>query len=186
MINRIMTTRAAVLALAAPLLITLPALAQNGHSQGKRGGAVISVQSGNVGFTINTSGRGYTTYGYNNRNRGYNRGHRNLNQWGQTPREVKQLKRQAIRACRQAIRNEGYAFGFRDVDFDNGRRAFQNGRAGFVVTFNEVEFEGRRRDFERPVTCVVRRGDRVVDLQGIPQPRQRGQRQYSHNGHRGW
>lgn len=180
MINRIMTTRAAVLALAAPLLITLPALAQNGHSQGKRSGAVITVQSGNVGFSINTSGRGYTTYGYNNRNRGYNRGHRNLNQWGQTPREVKQLKRNAAQQCRRAINYEAQQIGFRDVDYDDGRRVRQIGPNGFRVTFNEVEFETRRRDIERVVTCTVRRGQ-VRNLEGVPNRTHRGNRGHRQN-----
>ena len=176
MINRIMTTRAAVLALAAPLLITLPALAQNGHSQGKRSGAVISVQSGNVGFTINTSGRGYATYGHNNGNRGYNRGNRrNLNQFGQTPREVQQLKRNVAQQCRRAINSEARQIGLRDVDYDDGRRVQQIGPNGFRVTFNEVEFETRRRDIERVVTCTVRRGQ-VRNLEGVPHRAQRGHR----------
>jgi hypothetical protein len=176
MINRIMTTRAAVLALAAPLLITLPALAQHGHSQGKRSGAVITVQSGNVGFSINTSGRGYTTYGHNT-----NRGHRNLNQFGQTPREVQQLKRNAAQQCRRAINFEARQIGFRDVDYDDGRRVRQIGPQGFRVTFNEVEFETRRRDIERIVTCTVRRGQ-VRSLEGVPQRANRGHRQ--NTGHR--
>ena len=42
------------------------------------------------------------------------------------------------------------------------------------MTFNEGEFETRRREIERPVTCVVRRGDQVRDIWGIPEPRRRG------------
>ena len=87
------------------------------------------------------------------------------------------------RACRRAIRNEASYIGFRDVDFDHGRRARQIGPRGFEVTFNEVEFEGRRRDFERPVTCIVRRGDNVKRIFGIPEPGRRHNRQYRNNQH---
>jgi hypothetical protein len=184
MINRIMTTRAAVLALAAPLLLTAPALADNGHSKGKRANATISIGNGHSGITVSTSNRGYNTYGYNrsygHSNRGYSRGYGyRVNEWGQSQREVKQLKRQAVRACRQAIRQEANYKGFRDVDFDDGRRAYQNGPVGFRVTFNEVEFEGRRRDFERPVTCQVRNGTQVKWIDGIPQRGKRGHRRNS-------
>lgn len=179
-----MTTRAAVQALAAPLLLTAPALADKGHSKGKRANATISIGNGHSGITVSTSNRGYNAYGYNrsygHSNRGYNRGYRyGVNEWGQTRREVKQLKRQAIRACRQAIRQEANYKGFRDVDFDDGRRAYQNGRQGFRVTFNEVEFEGRRRDIERQVTCQVRRGTNVKWIDGIPQRGKRGHRRNS-------
>ena len=173
-----MTTRAAVLALAAPLLITLPALAQNGHSKGKRTNATISIGNGHSGITISTSNRGYSNHGYRT-NRGYsnNRGYR-LNEWGQTRQQVRQLKRQAAQQCRRAIKGEAYNVGFRDVDFDDGRRVRQFGPGGFRVTFNEVEFETRRRDIERVVTCTVRRGQ-VRRIEGIPQRGQRVHRRHT-------
>ena len=162
MINRIMKPRAAALALAAPLLFAAPALADNGHS-GKRVTGSISVQTGNGALQLNVNNRGYGTVGYStNRSYGNQRAHR-------------QLKRQAIRACRSAIRQEARHRGFRDVDFDDGRYAERIGPRGFRVTFNEVEFETRRRDIERPVTCIVRRGDEVRDIRGIPNRGQRGQ-----------
>ena len=170
MMNRIMNTRAAALALAAPLLLAAPALADHG----KRGqtGATISIQTGNGGIYYHTGNR---DYGY--RDRGYRDDRYRLNQWGQTRAEERDLRRRAVQACRQAIRREADWLGFRDVDFDDGRQAYQNGRYGFIVTFNEVEFEGRRRDFERPVTCQVRGIDNVKWIEGIPK---RGH----HNGRR--
>lgn len=161
-----------MLALAAPLLITLPALADNGHSKGKRTNATISIGNGHSGFTISTSNRGYSNHGYRT-NRGYR-----LNEWGQTRHEVKQMKRYAAQQCRRAIKGEAYNIGFRDVDFDDGRRVSQIGPRGFRVTFNEVEFETRRRDIERVVTCTVRRGQ-VRRVEGIPQRGQRGHRRHT-------
>jgi len=175
MINRIMQSRAAALALAAPLLLTAPALADQGKVS-KRAGASISVQTGNGGLHINVGDRGYRSYGYSTRrDRGYRGQGYGLNEYGQTRNQVKRLKRQAIRACRGAIRNEAYNIGFRDVDFEDGRRAYQIGPRGFEVRFNEVEFEGRRRDIERSVSCIVRRGDYVKRIDGIPHRGQRGQ-----------
>ncbi len=190
MINRIMTIRAAALALAAPLLFTVPAFASD-NSQTRRSGVSISIQTGNGGVYYNTGNRRYGTYGQNRtyQNRGYNRTpHRSsrvhgydLNRYGQSRREVRHLKRHAIKACRRAISDEGRRIGFRDVDFDHGRRAYQIGPRGFRVTFNEVEFETRGRDYERRVTCTVRR-DHVDRLDGIPQPHQR----YSRYSRRDW
>ena len=174
MIKRIMTTRAAVLALAAPLLLTAPALADKGHSKGKRTSATISIGNGHSGFTISTSNRGFNSHN----NRGYRSNGYRLNEWGQTRREVKQMKRYAAQQCRRAIKGEAYNIGFRDVDFDDGRRVRQIGPRGFRVTFNEVEFETRRRDIDRTVTCTVRRGQ-VRRVEGIPQRGQRGHRRHT-------
>jgi len=177
MINRIMKPRVAALALAAPLLFAAPALADNGHS-GKRVTGSISVQTGNGALQLNVNNRGYGTVGYStNRRYGHN-GH-----YG-NQRADRQLKRQAIRACRSAIRQEARHRGFRDVDFDDGRYAERIGPNGFRVTFNEVEFETRRRDIERPVTCIVRRGDQVRDIRGIPVRGQRGHNR-GNRGNRG-
>ncbi|NQY13389.1 MAG: hypothetical protein HRT81_05955 [Henriciella sp.] len=170
MINRIMQPRAAALALAAPLLFAAPALADHGKSN-KRVSGSITVQTGNGALHFGYRDRGYGHVGYSN-GRYYGYSDRRTN---------RQIKRRAIRACRQAIKSEAYHLGFRDVDFDDGRYAEQIGPRGFRVTFNEVEFEGRRRDFERPVTCIVRRGDQVREIYGIPQ---RGQR-YRNRGHHG-
>jgi hypothetical protein len=170
-----MKPRAAALALAAPLLFAAPALADQGYS-GKRVTGSISVQTGNGALQFNVDNRGYGTVGYNT-NRRY--GHDGY--YGDR-RAHRQMKRQAIRACRRAIRDEAHYRGFRDVDFDDGRYAEQIGPRGFRVTFNEVEFETRRGDIERSVTCIVRRGDQVRDIRGIPHRGHRG-----HNrGHRGY
>lgn len=163
-----MKSRAAALALAAPLLFAAPALADNGKAN-KRVTGGITVQTGNgaLHFGVGHNGYssvGYTTKRYNGYNTRYNSRHTN-----------RQAKRQAIQACRQAIRQEAHHRGFRDIDFDDGRYAERIGPRGYRVTFNEVEFENRRRDIERPVTCIVRGGDRVSDIRGIPNTRNRGQ-----------
>ncbi len=182
MMKRIMKPRAAALALAAPLLFTAPALADHGKSS-KRVSGTISVQTDNGALHLNIGDRGYRSYGYSTRNRDYGYGHNGyrVNEWGQTRREVRHLKRRAVRACRAAIRDEAHYLGFHDVDFEDGRRARQIGPKGFRVTFHEVEFEGRRRDIERQVTCVVRRGDYVKRLEGVPRRGHRG-----HNNRRGY
>ncbi len=192
MINRIMTIRAAALALAAPLLFTVPAFASD-NNQTRRSGASISIQTGNGGVYYNTGNRRYGTYGQNRtyQNRGYNRTpHRSsrvhgydLNRYGQSRREVRHLKREAIQSCRRAIHDEAKRIGFRDVDFDHGRRAYQIGPQGFRVTFNEVEFEGRRgHDYERRVTCTVRQ-DHVDRLDGIPRARYANRDHRRNRGH---
>jgi len=178
MINRIMTPRAAALAFAAPLLLATPAFADQESS--KRIGATISVQTDNGGFYINTGSSRYANNGYNRRHHNYR-----VNEYGQTRAEVRRLKSRAVRACRRAIVNQAHAVGFRDVDFDDGRRAHQIGPHGFRVTFNEVEFESRRRDKERRVTCMVRRGDQVRNIEGIPHLRRGHNDHRRHRGYRG-
>jgi len=175
MMKRIMKPRAAALALAAPLLFAAPALADHGKP-GKRVTGSISVQTGNGALHFGYDNRGHRSIGYNTHR------HYSHNGYYGDRQNYRQMKRRAIRACRRAIRNEAHYLGFRDVDFDDGRYAEQIGPRGFRVTFNEVEFETRRRDIERPVTCIVRRGDQVRQIYGIPQRGQRG-----HNrGHYGY
>ena len=110
---------------------------------------------------------------------GYRDYRHNVNEWGQPRKMERRMKRRAARACRAAIRDEAYRIGFRDVDFDEGRRVRQIGPRGFRVYFPEVEFEGRRREIERGVSCIVRRGH-VRRLHGIPEPGRRHQRRYRH------
>lgn len=175
MMKRIMKPRAAALALAAPLLFTAPALADPGNSSKSVRGS-ISIQTDNGALHLNLGDRGYRSYGYDTRRyRSY--GDRYIGR-----RDLRRMKRQAIRACRRAIRDEAHHLGFHDVDFDDGRYAERIGPRGFRVTFNEVEFETRRREFERPVTCIVRRGDQVREIYGIPERRHRGNRR----GQRGY
>ena len=171
MINRVMKTKAAVLALAAPLLLTAPALADHGRRADSGTSLSVSIGTPNADLTLSTGSHGnlvLARHGDRYSRRGY-RG----NEYGQSRREVRQLRREAKRACRRAIANEAYAIGFRDVDFDDDRRVRQIAPYGFVVRFDEVEFESRRREFERPVSCTVRRGQ-VRRIDGIP-----------HRGHRG-
>jgi hypothetical protein len=172
MMKAVMNTRVAALALAATALTTAPALADHG----KRSGVTVSVST-NGGVSVHKTR-------YNDRYYGRDYRHdyrRDVNEYGQTRQEVRRLKRTAIRACRRAIRSEADYLGFYDVDFDNGRRAWQIGPRGFEVRFNEVEFENRRGEIERPVTCIVRRGDRVKQIHGIPRGGKRGYRNHRHN-----
>ncbi|MEM1391006.1 MAG: hypothetical protein AAGG45_07975 [Pseudomonadota bacterium] len=157
-----MNTRVAALALAASALFTPVALADHG----KRSGVSVSISTERGAFLYQAGYTGHVYDGRFSQKRAYNQ--RGVNQFGQTRREVRERRRTAVRACRRAINREANIIGFRDVDFDDGRRARQIGPAGFVVTFNEVEFETRRRDIERSVRCVVRRGAQVVSLEGIP------------------
>lgn len=110
---------------------------------------------------------------------------RHGNEYGQSRREVKHLERDAVRACRRAVRDQAYNIGFRDVDFDDGWRARQIGPRGFRVHLNEVEFEGRRRDLERGVTCIVRRGE-VRSVEGLPQPGRRGYQRNARHSYSGY
>ena len=179
MMKRIIKPRAAALALAAPLLFAAPALAHHGKADTKVTGG-ITFHTGNGSVHLGVGHNGYSSIGYST---GRHYGHKDYGYRGDYRYNNRQAKRQAIRACRRAIRDEAHYRGFRDVDFDNGRYAEQIGPRGYRVTFNEVEFETRRREIERPVTCVVRRGDQVRDIWGIPEPRRRGYGKRYNNGY---
>ncbi len=194
MINRVIKTRAALLAFAAPLLFTAPALADDN----RRSEATISVQNGNTSFSLSTDGRISASYGrYDNRR--YRRDHHDrrrhdyhrrdnrhgyyLNEYGQSRDEVRYIERQAIRACRRAVRAEADYIGFHDVDFERRARTRQIGPRGFRVRFRKVEFEGHRRDFKRTVVCTVRGGSNVKHIEGMPRW---GRRDYSHYSRSEW
>ena len=81
--------------------------------------------------------------------------------------ENERLSRDAIQACRAGIEGAARRLGYRDVDFDSRAWAQAIGPAGYTVRFREVEFEGRRHDMERSVSCTVRQG-RVTDIDGLP------------------
>ena len=167
MMNPIKSLGAAVVALAAPALFTLPAAADT------RSVAKIETLLGSDTTLTLAIGSGYDDY---HRGSGYRRG---LNQYGQTDWEVRELSRDAVQACRQAVRYEARQLGYRDVDIDDDERVRQIGPRGFFVTLDEVEFEGRRRDVETRVSCEIRRGS-VVSVEGIPYP-------YKGKGYgRGW
>ena len=157
MMKPIKSLGAAVVALAAPALFTLPAAADT------RSVAKIETLLGSDTTLTLAIGSGYDDY---HRGSGYRRG---LNQYGQTDWEVRELSRDAVQACRQAVRYEARQLGYREVDIDDDERVRQIGPRGFFVTLDEVEFEGRRRDVETRVSCEIRRGN-VVSVEGIPRP----------------
>jgi hypothetical protein len=153
MMNRIKSLGAAVVALAAPVLLAAPAAADTR----------IETRLGNeTTLTLALGSSDYDDY----HRRDYRRG---LNAFGQTDREVRALIRDASQACRQAVRYEAGNLGYHDVDFDDAPYVQQISRRGFLVDFDDVEFEGRRYDRETRVTCEVRRGE-VISVEGIPRP----------------
>ncbi|ABI76762.1 hypothetical protein HNE_1006 [Hyphomonas neptunium ATCC 15444] len=160
MMKPIRTLGAAVVALAAPALFALPAAAD-----GPRG-TIAKIETPLLGaqVTLSTGSR------YDHRDDFRGPRYNGRNEWGQTERQVNQLTRDAVQACRAAIRTEGRRAGFHEVDIDNDHWARQLGPNGFHVTFNEVEFENRRRDIETRVSCEVRQG-RLASVSGIPQNR---------------
>jgi len=180
MINRIINPRVAAVAFAASALIAAPAIADPSHKRANTGssasvhlnlgnGLAVSYASGDLALRHHHgsySNRGYHTgqYGYRN--------------------QTKQLRKQAIRACRQAVRQEARYLGFDRAKFEEVERVRQVGPRGFIVRA-EFEFEGRRRDFDRDVTCEVRRGH-VVDINNLPRPRGYRNSGYRNDGYRGY
>lgn len=158
MMKPIRTLGAAVVALAAPALFALPASAQ---------ASVASIETrlgDSTTLTLAIGSAGYDSY----RRDAYD-WRRGLNYWGQTEREARALHREAVRACADAVREEAYYLGFRDVDIDDDRRTRQVSRQGFLVHFDDVEFEDRRHDVRTRVSCDVHRG-RVTSIEGLPRP----------------
>ncbi|MEX1249979.1 MAG: hypothetical protein WEA77_02120 [Hyphomonas sp.] len=159
MMQSIRTLGAAVVALAAPALLTLPAAADT------RSVARFETRiSDSTALTLAIGSSGYDSH-----RRDSHDWRRGLNHWGQTEREARALHREAARACARAVRYEARQLGYRGVDIDNDHRTRQVSRQGFVVRFDDVEFEGRRRDVETWVTCEVRQG-RVTGIDGLPRP----------------
>jgi len=145
MMNRIMTTGVAAVALAASALLASPAEAQ-------RQANICPV----TGEILDGAPRSYNSgkaYGY-----GYNTGHG-------FKQNQRALRRDAARKCGRAIANAVFSRGFLDLEFDD-RRVRQIGPKGFLVRF-ETEVEGYRREFENDVYCTVRHG-RVDNIEGVP------------------
>ena len=168
MMNRIMTTGVAVVALAASALLASPVEAQRQANICPITGQVLDggPRSYNKGYGY-SAGKAYG-YGYDT-DYGFRQGQR-------------VLRRDAARKCRRAISNAVYSRGFLDLEFDD-RRIRQIGPKGFLVRF-ETEVEGYRREFENDVYCTVRHG-RVVNIEGVPVPG--GRRGYGKGRyHRGW
>ena len=177
MIKCIMTPRAAAVAFAASALFAAPALADpvTQHKPAK-GGKAASVQF-NFGNGVELS---YASGDWAlNHYHGYygNRGYRNRD-YNQRYRQQR-LRKDAIQACRRAVKYEARNRGFRRAYFEGVERVRQIGPRGFLVRA-EFEFEGRRRDFDRDVTCEVRRG-RVVDINNLPRPRVNRNGGYGYN-----
>lgn len=181
MMKRIMTPRAAAVAFAASALAIAPAVADPGHGQKYHthgtsadlhlnfgNGLAVSLNGGNVALRNHHSSYRYhdSRYRHSGYDRRYDRYH------------TKRLRREAIRACSDAVKYAARDRGFRRVHIDDVEGVRQIGPEGFRIRA-EFEFEGRRRDFERDVTCTVRRG-RVVDIDNLPRPRG-----YRHSGYRG-
>lgn len=156
--KHVMTSGAAAVALAASALIALPAAAD---SPPVRAAVATNIGDNSTLFIeVGHGGDDYrpAAYSYRGATRGY------------TPNRRDRMSREAIRACRSGIRYEARRMGFRDVDFDSRAWAQPIGRRGYTVRFREVEFEGRRHDFERGVSCTVRNGH-VTNIEGIPHSR---------------
>jgi hypothetical protein len=155
MMNHVMTSGVAAVALAASALFALPAAADSPRVK-----AAVSTQIGDTSTLFITVGHGGddyrpAAYSYRSPARGYRQDISD------------RYSRDAIRACRQGIRQEARRIGYRDVDFDSRAWAQPFGRQGYTVRFREVEFEGRRHDVERSVSCTVRHGQ-VTDIDGLP------------------
>nr|WP_321361720.1 hypothetical protein [uncultured Hyphomonas sp.] len=158
-----MTSGAVAVAFAASALIALPAAAD---TPSVRAAIATSIGDNSTLFIeVGHGGRDYrpAAYSYRGAKRGY------------APNYRDRLSREAIHACRRGIRQEARRLGFRDVDFDSRAWAQPVGRHGYTVRFREVEFEGRRHDFESRVSCTIRRGS-VTDIQGLPH--RRGERRH--------
>ena len=176
MMNRIMTPRVAALAFAALPLTPAPALADRPARSAPAASAGLEVSLGETASLYVLAGHEHDRW----RGR-HGRAYRS-NPWGQSRWQVRRLKRDALQRCSAAIERRGYRFGFRDVDIDDDFRIRQLGPRGFRIRFDEVEFEGRRREFERDVTCTVRHGH-VVSVDGLPQPGRRGYSHRAGSGH---
>ena len=179
MMKHVMNNRVAALALAALPLTAAPAFADEAPHRDATAisGALLSVADASFYISVgNDRWRGRAGRYYSN------------DRYGQRPWKTRQLRRDAVRQCAGVIQRQGYRAGFRDVDIDNDLRVRQIGPRGFVVRFNDVEFEGRRREFYPDVRCTVRRGN-VTELAGLPEPGRRGNRGYNrgyNNGHHGY
>ena len=153
-----MTSGAAAVAFAASALIALPAAADSPQVR-----AAVATNIGDNSTLFIEIGHGRddyrpAAYSYRGANRGY------------APNYRDRMSREAIRACRAGINYEARRMGYRDVDFDSRAWAQPMRWGGYSVRFREVEFEGRRHEFETGVSCTVWNG-RVTDIQGIPHRR---------------
>jgi len=159
MISKPLLFRAVVLAFAVPLIFLNPAQAKSESQADER--SFHSVEK--AGGPSDKWARPVS------HRHGYSGPYYGPGPYGQPYQETRHLRRRAVKACRRAIRQSARHQGFRSVSFYGGRHVDQIGPRGFFVSFRGVEFEGRRRIWDRPVYCKVRRGDIVRRLEGIPE-----------------
>ena len=181
-----MTSRAAAVAFAASALAAAPAMADPAKGQYSNPGGQgifsavetdiddeLSFAFAEIDFALGTTSWLSNSSYYGNRNTRYGR------HGYQDRYHTRRLTREAVELCKCAVEEEGYRQGFRSVHLDDVENIRQIGPRGFVIRA-EFEFDGRRRDFERDVTCTIRRG-RVVDIDNLP--RTRGRRGYGYNSY---
>jgi len=166
MINRVMKTGAAAVALAASALLALPASAQDASTFDRRvvssellGGERVGNQSLRGDRSI-TRRRGNGRNDFRRNRRDNHRTHQvshHLNAYGQTPREVQYLIDQAIYACDCQLKIDAERYGYHDAEFRGVPYVEQIGPRGFVVRGPAKLFDGH--DYSRqPFECAVRRG----------------------------
>ncbi|MEM7663144.1 MAG: hypothetical protein AAF292_12930 [Pseudomonadota bacterium] len=132
MMNRIMKTGVAAVALAASALLATPAVAQSA-SFGQNGFSSVGFQ------TVKYRGHGY-----------------HLNRFGQTPEEVKYLADKAIYECDCQLQVNANYVGYKGAELRRIRYD-QVGPNKFIVYGRAKLFDGY--DYRRqPYECVVRRG----------------------------
>lgn len=181
MINRIMKTGVAAVALAASALLAPSALAQDGF-RGDRAVSNPDLRGGpNATFRNDRDNRfdrrrgdrnnfsnGRDTFRGDRGHRGHNKGYKRkvqLNKFGQTRQEVRYLASKAIEACACQLEIDAYKYGYKAASFRNTPYYEQVGPNRFVVKGTAKLFDGY--DYNRQsYDCVVKRGNikRVSNL----------------------
>lgn len=174
MINRIMKTGVAAVALAASaLLATSPAYAQSGD-RFRQDRSFNDLRGGpDAGFRDFRSD-------HNVRGRGKAR----LNKFGQTPKEVKYLTAQALEACICQLEIDAYKYGFEDAGFHSTPYLEQVGHNAFIVKGGAKLYDGYNVS-KQSYECAVRRG-KIVNASGLfPSRNAKGFRKGRSNRFRG-
>jgi len=173
MINRIMKTGVAAVALAASALLASPANAQGARADRSFAGQELR---GGQDFNRNDA-RNDRNHARNNRNNARNNRNQNnfvnrgnsfgrnnvrrprvqLNAYGQTAREVKFLADKAIYACSCQLEVDAHRYGFQDGGFNGTPYYEQVGPNRFVVKGTATLFDGY--DYSRQsYDCVTKGG----------------------------
>lgn len=177
MMKRIRNTRVAAAALAASALFAAPALADPGQGFGRYHGEAHRGDDARL-VVVDVRGRTGTHVSSGRYDRYDDYDGRYDNRWRHDD-IMREIVRDAVRSCRRAVRIEADRKGILDVDFEDVDIRRVAPRVA-EVRF-EAEFEGRRVELERNVTCTYTRGH-VVDVRGVPTP---PLYRYLHSGHRG-